>query len=189
MTEKDKIRICFADGKEVLFKNFFKDNFAKFCVFASRFIADQFVCEDIVQESFLKIWESENKSYESDLSLMAFMYKTIRNKCLNHLKHVKIKDKYNSDMLLELESEEYLLTNVVNEETNYLLYKAIKTLSPQCGQVIKLHLKGLKNKDMAEDLNLSVATVKTHKMVAYRHLREELGEIKAIVTAIILTDF
>lgn len=184
-----KGHICFADGKEILFKDFFKGNFAKFCVFASKFISDQYVCEDIVQESFLKIWESGSKHYDSDLSLMAFMYKTIRNKCLNHIKHDKIKDKYNSDVLLEMETEEYLLTNVVNEETNYLLYKAIKTLSPQCGQVIKLHLKGLKNKEIAEDLNLSVATVKSHKMVAYKQLRGELSEVLAIVSMLILTDF
>lgn len=188
MAVGDKGHICFVDGKEILFKDFFKANFAKFSVFASKFISDNFVCEDIVQDSFLKIWESGEKFFETELSLVAFMYKTIRNKCLNHLKHDKIKEKHSAEFLQEMESEEYLLSNIVVEETNYLLYKAIKTLSPQCGQVIKLHLKGLKNKEIAEDLNLSVATVKSHKMVAYKQLREELSEILAAVTALVIID-
>lgn len=188
MTVGGKGHICFANGEEILFKDFFKTNFAKFCVFASKFISDQFVCEDIVQDSFLKVWESGENMFDAELSLVAFMYKTIRNKSLNHIKHVKIEEKYSEDFLQEVESEEYLLSSVVNEETNYLLYKAIKTLSPQCGQVIKLHLKGLKNKEIAEDLNLSVATVKSHKMVAYKQLREELSEVFAVVTALIIMD-
>lgn len=184
MGEDKSIHISFEDGESISFRKLFKDNFAKLCVFASKFITDKTVCEDIVQDTFLKIWESENETYASVLSLTAFMYKTVRNKSLNHIKHLKIRDKYSSDTIKELESEQYFLKNVINEETNYLLYKAIQTLTPQCREVINMHLKGLKNKEIAEDLGLTVATVKTHKMAAYKQLRNDLRSVMILITLI-----
>ena len=75
----------------------------------------------------------------------------------------------------ELESEEYMFSSVLDEEAHYVLYEAIRCLTPQCQTVIKLHLGGKKNKEIAEEMGISVITVKSHKMMAYRELRKILA--------------
>lgn len=167
-------QIKFGDGDVLSFENFFRENFSKFYAFTTRFIGDNYVCEDIVQETFITIWETDRYHYETLLMLNAFIYKTIRNKALNYLKHHKIRKQYSQKYLQELESQEYMYTSVLNEESHYLLYKAISSLTPQCQQVIKLHLEGKSNKEIAEEMKISVVTVKSHKLVAYKELRNIL---------------
>lgn len=170
---KDK-QIKFGTGEILSFEKFFKENFSKFYAFTTRFVEDGYICEDLVQETFISVWESDNNQYDSPLMLHAFIYKTIRNKALNYLKHHKIKEQYSQKYLKELESEEYMFSSVLSEETHYVLYEAIRCLTPQCQTVIKLHLEGKRNKEIAEEMGISIITVKSHKMVAYKELRKIL---------------
>lgn len=170
---KDK-QIKFGTGEILSFEKFFKENFSKFYAFTARFIEDSYACEDIVQETFISIWESDGNQYDSLLMLHAFIYRTIRNRALNYLKHHKIKKQYSQNYLKELESEEYMFSSVLNEEAHYVLFEAIRRLTPQCQTVIKLHLDGKKNKEIAEEMGISIITVKSHKLLAYKELRAML---------------
>jgi RNA polymerase sigma factor (sigma-70 family) len=62
-------------------------------------------------------------------------------------------------------------------EVYQLLYDAINSLPPNGKQVIELSMDGLKNKEIAKSLNISVNTVKTLKLRAYKFLREKLKKI------------
>lgn len=166
--------IYFKNGEILLFEKFFRENFSKFYAFADRFTDDLYVSEDIVQEAFISVWESKKNDYDSVLMLQAFMYKTIRNKCLNYFKHAKIRERYSNEYVNERESEEYLLHSVLNEEAQYILHTAVNKLTPQCQTVIKLHLEGKKNKEIAEIMKISEVTVKSHKTLSYRELRRIL---------------
>ena len=145
---KDK-QIRFGTGEILSFEKFFKENFSKFYAFTVRFVEDSYICEDLVQETFISVWESGSNQYDSPIMLHAFIYKTIRNKALNYLKHHKIREQYSQKYLKELESEEYMFSSVLDEEAHYVLYEAIRCLTPQCQTVIKLHLGGKKNKEIA----------------------------------------
>ena len=148
---KDK-QIRFGTGEILSFEKFFKENFSKFYAFTVRFVS---------------VWESGSNQYDSPIMLHAFIYKTIRNKALNYLKHHKIREQYSQKYLKELESEEYMFSSVLDEEAHYVLYEAIRCLTPQCG--------GKKNKEIAEEMGISVITVKSHKMMAYKELRKILA--------------
>lgn len=185
MVYSDK-HIKFGDGGILSFEEYFRENFSKFYAFATRFIEDNYACEDMVQETFIAVWESENRYYDSPLMLHAFIYKTIRNKALNYLKHHRIRERYSQKYLQELESQEYMYSSVLNEESHYLLYKAIASLTPQCQQVIKLHLAGKSNKEIAEEMQISIITVKSHKMVAYKELRRMLQHSMSLILQISL---
>ena len=69
----------------------------------------------------------------------------------------------------------------MEEETHFVLYEAIRQLTPQCQQVIKLHLEGKSNKEIAEEMQISIVTVKSHKMVAYNKLREMLKDVATLI--------
>lgn len=174
---KEKRIIFFTDGKSVIFDEFFKENFSKLVAFSGRFLVDTQQGEDIVQETFVQVWELKGQPFESEVALMAYMYRLIRNKILNDLKHLKIQEKYSERMMREMESESFLVKSVWDEEARYLLYKAIETLTPQCREVIKFHLAGKKNQEIAERMGISVVTVKSHKMIAYKQLRGTLSKL------------
>lgn len=169
------------NGEVFVFEEFFKEYFSKFYYFAMRFIEDRHACEDIVQDTFISIWEQREGTYDSVLMFQAYVYKTIRNKALNYLKHSRIKEQYSQAYLKELESEEFIMESVLEEETHFTLYEAIRQLTPQCRQVIKLHLEGKSNKEIAEEMQISIITVKSHKMVAFSRLRKMLKDVATMV--------
>lgn len=172
--------IRFKDGQEVSFEDFFKDNFAKFYVFTKRFLTDDLACEDIVQETFIAVWEGQGLRYESLTMLNAFIYRTIRNKCLNYVKHHRVREHYWQVYVKELEKEEYVGSAVLQEEVYTLLYKAIKRLTPQCSAAIRLHLQGKTNEEIAATMRISVVTVKSHKLLAYKELRRILKNYSSL---------
>ncbi|MCI5707796.1 MAG: RNA polymerase sigma-70 factor [Odoribacter sp.] len=178
---KHSKQITCNNGEVFVFEDFFKEYFSKFYDFAMRFIEDRHACEDIVQDTFISIWEGNVGSYDSILMFQAYIYKTIRNKALNYLKHSRIREQYSQTYLKELESETFIMESVLEEETHFVLYEAIRQLTPQCQQVIKLHLEGKSNKEIAEEMQISIVTVKSHKMVAYNKLREMLKDVATLI--------
>lgn len=174
--KKDRNIYC-TNGEVVSFEVFFKEHFSKFYAFTSRFIEDSSACEDIVQEAFISVWESKEHAYDSSLMLHAYIYKIIRNKCLNYLKHFRIQRLYSQKYLREIGTEGYMHSSVLKEESYHYLYRAIQGLTPQCQEVIKLHLEGKSNQEIAQQMGITIVTVKSHKMLAYKELRKTLGHI------------
>ena len=74
-------------------KDFFTENFPLYLQFALKYIADEEVCKDIVQEAFIKYWKQEN-NFKDEVSSKAYLYKSIRNGCLNQMRHRDIRRKY-----------------------------------------------------------------------------------------------
>ena len=169
--------IRFLNGEVLVFKHFFKEHFPKFFAFTSRFIDDSYVREDIVQETFIIVWSRHLKVFDSEMALQAFIYRTLRNKCLDYIRHEKIKERYSSEYSKERETSDYLMQAIIDEESRFLIHKAIKSLTPQVQAVIKLHLEGKKNKEIAEEMGISETTVKFHKSIAYKELNKSLGHL------------
>lgn len=69
----------------------------------------------------------------------------------------------------------------MEEEARYLLYRAINMLSPQCREVVRQVLKDKKNQEIADELGISIVTVKSHKMLAYRKLKEILSKLLLVL--------
>lgn len=181
--------IEFGDGEKVFFEVFFKENFSKFYAFARRFLSDECDCEDVVQEAFVAVWECRERTFRSLLMLNAFIYRIIRNKCLNYAKHYRVREQFSREYLKEVEEEEYMLSSVFQEEMNALLYDAIHRLTPQCRNVILLHLQGKKNEEIAGEMGISEVTVKSHKLVAYKELRRMLKDSVALLLLILSKNF
>ena len=93
----------------------------------------------------------------------------------------KIKERYSNEFSRELETSDYLMQAIIDEESRFLIHKAIQSLTPQVQAVIKLHLEGKKNKEIAEEMGISETTVKFHKSVAYRELNKSLGHLFLMV--------
>jgi RNA polymerase sigma-70 factor (ECF subfamily) len=161
------------DALQSLLKQFY----SPLCLFAERLVADRAAAEDIVGESFIKLWNKRG-DFESTQNIKAFMYITVRNACLNYLKQAK-RDSLNQKQLAYLtgEKEEFILNEMIRAEVLKEIMNEINNLPEQCGKVLKLaYLEGLKNQEVAKVMNISVHTVKNQKARAIQLLKTRLRD-------------
>jgi RNA polymerase sigma-70 factor (ECF subfamily) len=123
-----------------------------------------------VQEAFVYVW-SKREYIRDTAAAKSYLYKYIKNHCLNFLRDSKRRQEILKE---KLESEVFYRDNLVEQETYEIIYHAIKDLSRQNQQVIELSLDGLSNKEIAKKLNITVNTVKTIKQRAFKALRRVL---------------
>ena len=152
-------------------KDFFTENFPLYLQFALKYIADEEVCKDIVQEAFIKYWKQEN-NFKDEVSSKAYLYKSIRNGCLNQLRHRDIRRKYYESLPEDWESEDYFMENVIKEEVADIVLKEINKLSETSRKILLRSLDGYSNEEIAEELGIS-------KPFAYKLVRQMNEELEA----------
>ena len=156
------------------FRELFGTFYRYLVLYALRYVKQQEVSEDVVQEVFIAIWESDKK-YNSYHGFRAFLYDAVKNRCLNYLKHEEVEWRH-AEILLQEQNEEDEDYRLMREELYRELHRTVDELPKRCRQVFELHLQGKKNEEIAQVLELSVETVKTQKKKAMYFLRERLGK-------------
>lgn len=161
-------------------KEVFDTYYESLVLYANRFLPLRDACEDLVQDIFVDFWEKD-LTFPDQISLKVYLYKSARNKCYNVIKHNKVKDLYSANHRRQIEDDEAFMKQVLEEDIVRQLHALIDVLPKRKKEIIKLSLKGLKNKEIAEILDIQLQTVKTLKSQAYRILREEFQEINAVI--------
>lgn len=159
------------------FEQFFRENFHAATLIAYRYLDDPAIVEDVVQESFIVLWEKQSEIYRDTNELRKYLFVTVRNRTISYLRSIKIKhvDLESSIKELKILSEEKLYDD---EELALRVSKAIKKLPRKCKEVFMLaYSENLSYMDIAERLSISKNTVKTQMGIAYRILRDELKEV------------
>ncbi len=161
-------------GKQKAFNEVFHHYFHPLSAFAYKYVNDVAVVEDMVQEVFISFWEKRG-DFDHPAALKSYLYTSVRNRCLNHLKHLAVEKKHEPALLYQLESEQHFSRQVIEEETFRYLLGEIRNLPEASREIMILALNGLKNPEIAEELGISVNTVKTQKKIAYAKLKDKLG--------------
>ncbi|AOW18159.1 hypothetical protein LPB03_12160 [Polaribacter vadi] len=136
------------------------------------------IAKDMAQEVFIKVWE-DKIAFENDNHATGFFYKAVRNKCLNYLKskQYRVTERYETAKAEDFESEELFMSEAIVIETTVAVENALKKLPEKATKVIRLSMKGYTNKEIAEQLSISINTVKDHKKMSYRKLRKFLQHL------------
>lgn len=163
----------FRKGDQRVFEKIFESFYKSLVVFAQKYVNKMDVAEDLVQEVFVRFWEKRASVKNID-SLKAFLYVSVRNTCLNELRHQKNVAKYEREMLALKSQESFFMNDLIEEETTRLVMQAVNELPEQTRAVFDMSLNGIKNAQISEELNLSISTVKYHKMKAVLVLRQQL---------------
>ena len=154
------------------FKIFFEGFYPSVCIFANNYVKDLPLAEDIALEAFTEFWKSMEK-FGDVKAIRGFIYTVARNKCLNSIKQSALLDHNLKD---DRYSDDYFHELKIEEETYYLVHRAVSMLAPQSQKIIRLSLEGEKNQSIADRLNVSINTVKTLKKNAYEDLRQSLKD-------------
>lgn len=162
------------------FNALFGELYSSLCLFSERFLVSTVHSEDLVQEVFLKLWD-KFEDFDSVTALKAYLYQSTRNSCLNHIRHEKVKRKYESERVHEVQEQSFFLQQVVEEESSRIIAQSIEELPTQCQNILQLSINGLKNQEIAEDLGISINSVKTQKNIAYKKLRHKLQHVFDII--------
>ena len=166
------------------FSEIYLSFYSKLVRFATVYVVYEEDAENIVQDLFLGLWESKD-SLKCIENINAYMYKLTKNKCLDHLKHQMVKDRfivstqslYEQEISLKLQSLDNFDVELASEErVEKIVTKAIDSLPPKCREIfIFSRYDGLKYKEISDKLNISVNTVETQMCIALKKLRNTLS--------------
>lgn len=152
------------------FRGVFEQLHTRMCYFAESLLPHGYDAEDVVQEAFIKVWELW-ENFDSFDAVRSFLYTVIKNRCFNIYKHDKVVKKHG--MLLEADEKiQDAVGFLIEAEVLDDVHRAIQKLPAGCRSVLYLsYFEGLRNKDIASKLEVSVNTVKTQKKRALHLLR------------------
>jgi RNA polymerase sigma-70 factor (ECF subfamily) len=145
------------------------------CAYTRRWVMDPDVAEDLVQDFFVKLWTNSSK-IEITSSLKSYFFTSVKNRAINHLKHVKIKEKFGAQALNGF-IEDYSNWEFTEPELTELIEKGIQKLPPRCREIFILsRFEGKDNGKIAEMLGISKRTVELQISNALKILRTELKD-------------
>lgn len=156
----------FNKGDERAFKKLFDSFFKSSCAFVKRYISDHGAVEDVVQETFINLWEKRG-IYSDMVYFKAYLYKSLYNNALFYLRQHKVSEDVDPGIEDDTESA---LNAIIEEEVHREIIAAIDKLPPERRRVVELSMVGYSQEEIAEKLNISVNTVKTQKRKAYAFL-------------------
>ncbi len=166
-----------SNGDVKAFEDLFKTFFPELSFYAIRFVEDMETAEEIIQDIFFNIWENRAK-LKINTSIKSYLYTTVRNTCLNLIKHKKVENKYREHFSRKLQSDELDESKWI--ETSDLQEKisdAINKLPEKRQIIFKMsRFEELSYKEIASKLDISVKTVENQMGSALKFLREELKD-------------
>ena len=167
------------DSYEILFNHYY----TKLCTYAAVFVKYPDVAEDIVQETFIRIWE-KCTMISIRTTFKSYLYRSVHNNCINYLKGKKYlseKDEvFRNEVLKQTELQTMnrdagIIDKIVSEEFETEFRKALRSLPAQCLEVFKLcRDEKLSYYETAEKMGISVNTVKTQMKRALLRLKDAL---------------
>ena len=159
------------------FKFLFDQYYKPLCIYSFKYCDSFSKAEDIVQDFFVKFWE--DKLYKKlDSNIGPYLFKSIKN---NTLQYIKTKSRYQFDDIESqvnrlIDDEDIDIESIEKEKVK--LYKEIEALPKKSREVFKvIVIENLKYKEAAEQLGVSVNTIKTHYSRALKQLRNSLDII------------
>jgi len=172
----------FKKGNERSFEFFFKRDYNSIVGFCMQFLGDLDKSKSIAQDSFIKLWQNKEK-VNSYNGIKSFLYVAAKTGCLNVLRHKKIVNTYKDTKLNQLEHQLKLdvlasmhSNSLMLTELETLINTSIEELPEKCKNVfIKKRIELKKNKEIAEELHISVKAVEANMTRALKKLRVKLS--------------
>ena len=162
------------EGGKLLFERYYKP----LVLFADSFLTDIHFSEDIVQDVFYDFIKHRSYRQIAPEALTTYLFRCIRNTCLNRLRNRKLV--MEAELLKFEAAEEEAMT--ISPELIAAIRETIKQLPDKTRQVIvSILIQGKKYKETAEELNVSVNTLKTLLNYGVKQLRKQFPDTLLLI--------
>ncbi|AFD08072.1 RNA polymerase sigma-70 factor [Solitalea canadensis] len=156
-----------------VFTSLYRNYFQNLLMLAHKYVKDQLQAEEIIQDVFLRLWESPI-ALENPAAMRSYLYRAVINQSINHINKQKNISKHHS-IIAEQLTEEYIDTLHEENELKLLIHREIELLPEQCKKVFKMsRFDHMKYREIAQELNIAEKTVENHIKNALKTLRERL---------------
>jgi RNA polymerase sigma-70 factor (ECF subfamily) len=174
-------------GNQVAFTMLFRKYYRDLVIFGGNFLHDKDLCEDIVQNLFLKLWTHREK-LEIDSSFKSFLLRSVQNSCLDELRHRKVVQEHENysglmDPADHQDTEDYVLYSDLKSS----LDEAMEKLPVVCREAFQLNrFEGMKYKEIADRLHVSERTIEVRIGRAIGLLRYYLKAFFITIIALLM---
>jgi RNA polymerase sigma-70 factor, ECF subfamily len=186
MTDDRNLFLQIKQSDKKSFEILFRTYYAPLCQFSRKYVKDKDDCEEIVQGFFMKLWD---KRVELDInaSVKNYLFSSIRNRCLNYIKHEKIKMEYQSDMMKNPDGQIDTTNFIMEVDLIDRIDQSIAALPARRREIFVLSREhGLKYREIADQLGISIKTVETQMGQALKELREKLKDYQRLLISFLL---
>lgn len=173
--DDDNLLIQLQDGDNLAFRAIFERFYARLCVFANRYVNDKHASKDIVNDVFIKFWRTPKQFHHID-HVLASLYLATKHTALNHQQVVVRSMKRNFVYQAEFGDEDtFYLAEIARAEMFNELHEALSTLPEKAGLIIReTYLEGKSNQEVADEMGISLQTLRNQKSRALAILRGKL---------------
>ncbi len=161
-------------GDAKVFETLFRSSYIPLVSYAKKIMKDHDSSEEIVQDLFFRIWQNrENLKIES--SLNGYLFRAVHNKCLHAIAHKRVAENYARENNMEENYAETPSDTLHFNELQGRVAAVLERLPERCGRIFCMNrFEGLKYREIADRLSLSVKTVEANMGKALKEFRKEL---------------
>ncbi|MEG2278154.1 MAG: RNA polymerase sigma-70 factor [Odoribacter sp.] len=151
------------------FRVLFEELYPEMVKNAMYYVHDTDIAKDITQEAFVKLWE-KCQQLPNINNLKGYLQYTIKHNSLNYLEHLQVVDKYQQEYFQELQEEEEAPSELIAQ-----VLCSLEKLPSKRRQVLEMNInESMSYQEIADQLGISINTVKDHIKKAYRFLRQDI---------------
>lgn len=162
-------------GEQSAFDAIFREWYPRLVLIADRIVGERQVAEDLAGEVFLELWR-RRESLALETTVHAYLLQSVRNRSLNHLRHVQVRRRSTADVIEMSGTSTAADADAVAGELAAAIQEAIASLTPRCREVFQMSREqGLKYSEIATALGVSVKAVEAQMGKALKVLRERLA--------------
>lgn len=169
--EETQLLLRIAGGDEHAFRSLFDLYKGRVMVYALRLSKSRYVAEEIVQETFLKLWTNRLQLPEVE-NIGTYIFVMVKNRTLDHLRKIANEDRLFAEVWHTISELRESPGHLDAKDSIRLVEKAVGQLSPQKQKIFYLsRFEGLNHHQIAEQCSLSKNTVKNHLVKTLRHIK------------------
>ncbi len=174
--KKEELLTLIISGDQKAFRRFFELQEQPLLFFADKLLSNRQQAEDSVLIAFQKFWELKD-NFASLESVRSFLYTTVRNLALNHIKRRNMLQTAHQDILKQSTAydDAYVEYKMLQSELLALVYNEIQSLQSNHRQILQLaFIEELSTKEISQKLSMEESSVRSAKTRALIQLKKAL---------------
>lgn len=165
-----------------VFQQQYRQNCCQLKYFGMQYLSDEEVISDLIQDIWLRIWEKRSAHHINEQAFKLYLFRSLYRAILNYIKHKNVIKEYEEDVLnYEEDLEQEITYKIIESEIYQTVNHVFDELSLSCKRVYAASLSGKSQKEIAEELSISINTVKKHINNANHYMKKRLKDILALI--------